>query len=53
MSCSVRNNGQIFSNVITQPSKHNRDVASLEGPRQPSLGEKRSNLVARTAASRP
>ena len=33
-----RNNGQIFSNVITQPSKHNRDVASLEGPRQPSLG---------------
>jgi hypothetical protein len=29
------NNGQIFSNVVTQPRKHNRDVASLEGPRQP------------------
>ena len=30
------NSGQIFSNVITQPRKHNRDVASLEGPRQPA-----------------
>lgn len=26
--------GQIFSNVIPQPRKHNRDVASFEGPRQ-------------------
>jgi hypothetical protein len=30
------NSGQIFSNVVTQPRTHNRDVASLEGPRQPA-----------------
>jgi len=30
------NTGQIFSNIVTQPRKHNGDVASPEGPRQPA-----------------
>lgn len=30
------NRCQFFSNVIPQPGKLNRDVASLEGPRQPA-----------------
>jgi hypothetical protein len=39
--------GQSFSNVVTQPRKHNRDVASLEGPRQPAQHSPRGEVDGR------
>lgn len=38
------NRCQFFSNVIPQPGKHNRDVASLEGPRQPARRSSRGDV---------
>src|ERR1700759_5812279 len=36
--------GEIFSNVVTQPRKRNRDAASLEGPRQPAQHASRGDV---------